>query len=99
MSIKPALTPEEWAFVAEAHVGDGLSDHIDAVMGVRDIDDGLHAAAAIALHDCRTPGIGFTREDVAALRYQGVGYDEGHDQEALDSIADRIEALLPPESA
>lgn len=31
-----------------------------------------------------------------ALRYQGVGYDEGHDQDRLDSIAGHIAALLPP---
>ena len=37
---------------------------------------------------------GFTSEDVEALVYRGVGYDEGHDQEKLDHISDLIEDLL-----
>ncbi len=90
--LKPALTAEEWDYVAEAHIGDGLSDHIDRMFRrPLDIDETLHAAAAIALHDCRRP-VGFTRADVRWLR-------ANQWSEMCQSIADRIEALLPPENA
>ena len=90
--MKPALTAEEWDFVKEAHVGDGLSDHIDTLVGKRDIDEGLHAAAAIALYECRLP-FGFTRKDIKVLLAFG-----GDDEPEIVEITERIEALLPPES-
>lgn len=40
-----------------------------------------------------TPNKGFTREDVRFLRF--LAFEEGWDK--LDPLADRIEALLPPE--
>jgi hypothetical protein len=49
-----------------------------------------HAMAALCLHD---QPFGFTREDVWELRYLQFHHKE------LQDLADRIEALLPPEDA
>ena len=50
--------------------------------------------AALALHG---QPFGFTRADVAAIR-RAIGYDPttGDLSLALESLADRVEALLPP---
>lgn len=58
---------------------------------------GRHALAALALHG---QPFGFTREDVAALWFviqerEGL---VGAPQHTLRSLAERIEALLPPET-
>jgi hypothetical protein len=54
---------------------------------------GLHAVAALCLHG---QPFGFTWDDVAMLREEGsVGYPETGRK--LRDLADRIEALLPPE--
>ena len=110
--IVPALTREEWAtFLAGNPVlnldGAGFQDcpHIqtehggEVIVAVEDVYLGLsgiarHAGCATLLHG---QPFGFTREDVEALRQDGWGYDEVHDQAKLDDLADRIEALLPPE--
>jgi hypothetical protein len=52
----------------------------------------LRAVAALCLHD---QPFGFTREDVARLRFEAQ-YEVSH--EWYTSLADRIEALLPPKS-
>ena len=129
MSIKPALTAEEWAHLEMAGEGakrrsgdrtDTLfayvlrepSEYIEGSVGDLMIawngdcslpasPSARHALAALCLHG---QTYGFTREDVALLRGLGL-YAEPR---ALDivfgeaaatriaSLADRIEALLPP---
>ena len=92
--IKPALTAEEWKaggwyVKPEYHIWTECSGDC----GVED----RHAMAATCLHG---QPFGFTREDVIALR----AMQDRINFEALDrgipsvkDLADRIEALLPPE--
>ena len=89
--IKPALTAEEWR-MARVHVslyptGEGAM----LQLGNR------HGIAAAALH---RQSFGFTREDVEVLT-DAVGsvYSSMEGSAKLLSIADRIEALLPPEES
>ncbi len=99
---KPALTREEWqnryctkegVAMAAAPGQPYLSAGDDAVH-----DDGFdagpearHALAALSLYG---QPFGFTREDVNLLRYAaGVCIADRE----LNGLADRIEALLPPE--
>lgn len=82
--MKPALTAEEWG-------------NVD--LPVADTPESRHATAALCLHG---QPFGFTREDVIMLRAARLRLD-GEEQEdawdkSLDSLADRIEALLPPEN-
>lgn len=105
--MKPALTQYEWGTleVCRQHNGwrdlrlswtglylrRGLSGSIPASL--------FHATAALCLHDQQ---FGFTREDVAALRDASSSlahkkFDSGITP-YLDAVADRIEALLPPEA-
>jgi hypothetical protein len=83
--VEAALSAEEWAELARGDIvlRDGWPE-----------SGRPHALAARCLHD---QPFGFTRKDLEALEYRGIGYDEGHDQAALDSLYARIEALLPPE--
>ena len=85
--MKPALTREEWR-------GSVLCIHPD------DDPKHRHQYAALALHN---QPFGFTREDVKNLRFiydmAYVPHSGVSDAElaALDSLIDRISALLPPE--
>jgi hypothetical protein len=102
--IKPALTPEEWArkraerpqpkepgyvvvtpYVEDRHWGISVSSHYSNASVNKDL---RHALAALCLHG---QAYGFTREDVAAL--ERVQLEVG----GLQSLIDRLEALLPPE--
>lgn len=91
--IKPALTPEEWntkeLLIAELHedgvllVGDyGAPRSVDG--------QERHALAALALYG---QPFGFTRDDIALLR----AYAHGGSDMRFQDLADRVEALLPPE--
>lgn len=83
--MKPALTPEQWAdFRAR-----GNDDSYEWPL------DNDHATAALCLYG---QPFGFTREDLTCLRYVMASLDHhGIPQPCLESLADRIAALLPPE--
>jgi hypothetical protein len=91
--MKLALTREQWRefdlltlpWMYEFIFGSG-----------REVEEYRHAHAAIALAG---QPFGFTWEDVEFLRCEAMNnLDNGwrHDAAFCDSIADRIEALLPP---
>ena len=108
--MNPALTAEEWAEVEVewevvddsdgwAHIEDLPGDESLVYVGVFD-DEGTAMAgtyvdrrktAALCLHD---QPFGFTRQDVEALRTM-MNISDG--TAPFHDIADRIEALLPPE--
>lgn len=98
--IKPAMTKEEW----ELPLPDQFNGYIDLdVSGVVDIvvsgPNDRHRLAAIMLYG---QPFGFTREDVGFLRstirhFEEAGPASYGREEELRSLADRIEALLPPE--
>ena len=109
--IKPALPEREWAFTHQLVVGEHLSGklgrdgrlivafprrgHLDTEAYCA--DDIRHALAALCLHD---QPFGFTREDVDLVSCEAMNsQDNGNPTEAgmFQSLADRIEALLPPE--
>ena len=98
--MKPALTPEEWTWEdidltwTEFFLHDGeLVQHTEdckpMIISRRD------AIAALCLHG---QPFGFTREDVLQLKRTmcRCGHDAGENP-TLRNLADRIEALLPPE--
>jgi hypothetical protein len=99
MTIKPALTPEEWA-KGEYRPKDRptmcLRDggvrwpdwNGESLAGVG--GESAHAMAALCLYG---QPFGFTRSDVEAIRrpHWPANWDR------IDDLADRIEALLPPE--
>lgn len=109
-AIKPAMTPTQWEErcwyrqCKRTHNGGLFSFDADEVEingddhdePARIFDEERHVVAAACLY---AQPYGFTWADVDALQYDGVGYDEGHSQEALDSLAERIAALLPPRDA
>ena len=100
--IKPAMTPEEWARLKEHDWY-----YHDCGVFIRGEALSEHGAAAALLHG---EPFGFTREDVRALRLHVAYWGNPDtavpplDPRVRDSIrrqadlADRIEALLPPES-
>lgn len=110
--IQPALTPEEWAewnlYGKHGYVK-RLEAHRDAGYGISFggyepesyIGTDLQAVAALCLYG---QPFGFGWEDVEALRHAAAGYLSGDfigragpdAGVALDSLADRIAALLPP---
>ena len=90
--IEPALTPEEWEFsrvgTFDLYVlGDG------GVFPVGSAPN-RHALAALALAN---QPFGFTWEDVAMLDSLDLYGDDARDPRyrAIDSLRDRIKALLP----
>ena len=97
--ISPALTPEEWA---------SLSFERDDDPSPREPSVSRHGVAALALYG---QPFGFTRQDVAFLQSlaawhhtQTYGKATGWRQSVLSEVvelrnlADRIAALLPPET-
>lgn len=92
--VKPALTPEEWRQAL-----DGEAPWL--YRGDDDTPESDHIVAALYLHG---QPFGFTHDDVRALRdmppvpwrYGGEGGVEAVEAWLRD-LADRIEALLPPE--
>ena len=99
MSIKPALTAEEWASDTP------IDDNTQTIVGgrlyfagrlIHDMD--RHALAALCLHG---QTYGFTREDVELLRESDRIHQVNSPPEERGpyaDLADRIEALLPPET-
>lgn len=97
LSIKPALTPDEWAGRAiqsgrgRARIADG-----GALEAEGELDASRrHALAALALHG---QPFGFTWKDVDLIR-STVLADDFHSPDdwfVLQRLADRIAALLPP---
>lgn len=85
---RPALAPEQW----ETWERESVLQHFS--------DEQRWGIAAMAL---RNQPFGFTREDVGALRTAaGIVEDEATENperlaSTIRSLADRIEALLPPE--
>ena len=105
--IQPALAPEDWAkrkvpdeyAVIREPLWDGEADSEVFADGHFTGQD-RHALAALALHG---QPFGFTRNDVEALRAilpaPGETWHDAYGRrEELASLADRIEALLPPDS-
>lgn len=108
MSVKPAMTTAEWA--GERDLG-GYVDVADGVIDVgpgygesaESRDSRMHALAALLLHE---QPFGFTREDVGLLRKyadlvaergEAIGIDLSATIKHTNDLADRIEALLPPD--
>lgn len=100
--MKPALTKEEWEEGGPEHwtltpdANDGFRFEYGEFQKFHSLCfPNRKGVAALALFD--TP-FGFAREDVEMLRTMafGVGGD-GMDGAPLEELADRIEALLPPE--
>jgi hypothetical protein len=106
--IKPALTSEEWEhfeFATGERPGDTLFGYINPDTRALHLGwngDGMKPVknsaplAALALYG---QPFGFTREDVTKLRAvleSLIGYPS-HEWDTIESVADRIEALLPPE--
>lgn len=97
--LKPALTAEEWGMFLTRGRDPAWKPSLFATE---------HAHAAMILHG---QPFGFTREDVRLLRdlfrqqmvvARAPGSRESHDNcvriaSRIDDLADRIEALLPPE--
>lgn len=108
--MKPALTAEEWAkrcvhdstdktISADTTETDCLWLHDEERMTGIAIDR-LHALAALCLHN---QPFGFTREDVEMLRKiaewtPGYSWSDVDSKYSVQSLANRIEALLPPEA-
>ena len=95
--VKPAMTGEEWAKkqIDGFSVSLVLDNDGELKLWIAAREPGgfivisrRDALAALCLHG---EPFGFTREDVERLRYLA-RFEDG-----LDTIADRIEALLPPE--
>lgn len=106
MSIKPALSAEEWKWSGFrpkrwpdefepyiAHTGD------EVVVVPRPAAVGpeqRHVLAALCLHG---QPFGFTREDVEIVTSGALMFRDGTDSRIdLLALADRIESLLPPET-
>lgn len=91
--IKPAMTPEQWKEV----LADTLVDQVEQMHSAMTGTDVRHACAARDLHG---QPFGFTWDDVDFLREAARTwyYTDSDDrpQPILDSLADRIAALLPP---
>ena len=102
--MRPALTPEEWrkrdahpyhaVLVDFGRCGCGQARIVNLYDPSVEPKQG-HKLAALALDG---QPFGFTREDLTTLR-EAVAYDPtvGWLSERLESLATRIEALLPPE--
>ena len=89
--ITPALTPEEWRLARLWHAGKMPGGKVRGMVVLDLPETHRHGAAAVALYG---QPFGFTREDVEALR--GLAADLHPYNEPFYSLADRIEALLPP---
>lgn len=113
MPIEPALTAEEWAIRGapiQGRIGkkpwaiyeldkQGRLWMPDATENYECVGRERHCLAALCLHG---QPYGFTWADVELIRYAlGLVHGAGdwEDAKVLDSLADRIAALLPPREA
>lgn len=87
--MKPALTAEEWNHSPHRQKVSAIRHLLDTVE-----EDRIHAVAALALYG---QPFGFTRRDADAVRIASISAETPAHYEELHSLADRIEALLPPE--
>ena len=88
--IKPALTEKEWAALDPDWFQNGKFGGDNYLTY-----DQRHAMAAKCL---QYMPFGFTREDVESLRTLAGNDAWWIDDQELSDLADRIEALLPPEN-
>lgn len=106
---EPALTPEEWGRKALYAKGEGREHEfwddgwveVQAYNGehhMADLSPRRHGIAALCLHG---QPFGFTREDVKLLR-EGIVHEQAEylpvEATRISDLADRIEALLPPDA-
>ena len=104
--VEPALTPEEWADFFHAM---SYPDHWGVIEQKYGRKHPLNewggeigneqAISAMCLHD-RT--FGFTHDDVTLLNCEAMNSEDNNcpaEAAMFQSLADRIEALLPPEEA
>jgi len=100
---EPALSDAEWVFVDNGLPAAGELDQVEdqvwveySVAGKKRKTNRRHALAALCL---RGQSFGFSSKDVGALRRE-LEYNHGiREVETLQSLVDRIGALLPPEEA
>ena len=93
--MKPALTREEWEHWEDS-VNYSMYDqaHDDAVENLCANWGNPQQIAAKCLHG---QPFGFTREDLRLLRYAARSWHPLEGRSHWVTLADRIEALLPPE--
>jgi hypothetical protein len=92
--IGPALTPEQWATFP-----DWGREVVPPEITLEEYPlyfPSKHGIAAVNLHE---QPFGFTRGDVAVLRDIAIAGRSMGFSGAASSLADRIEALLPPEGS
>jgi hypothetical protein len=96
-----ALSPEEWAFADDGLPAVADLDHVKdqiwleySVGKSRRTTMRRHALAALCLRD---QPFGFERRDVEALKRELEYNPQIREVATLQSLVDRIEALLPPE--
>ncbi|HKI81701.1 MAG TPA: hypothetical protein VKA04_08630 [Pseudodesulfovibrio sp.] len=98
MSIKPALTAEEWDAYNRGLWFQGDGDYLEPLAGVRVFPLSFHAEAAMRLEG---EPYGFTREmldGILGCINDAIGAAGNYDDaELAQKAADRIAALLPPE--
>jgi len=86
MKIEPALTAEEWDFERGKRFFEILQNK----------PEWCHKEAAMYLYD---QPFGFTRDDVEELRWLSESHEFSARSELwINNLADRIEALLPPDA-
>ena len=91
--VRPALTAEEWSSALGWRLDPDSWVSTDCAGGSE--VENRHSMAAVCLHN---QSFGFTRHDVEVLTYAvGSVYSSMEMSAKLLSLADRIEALLPPE--
>ena len=91
MTLKAALTAEEWKYARNVLKHGGTPSLAAVVVDEKEGIDPPHALAALCLHE---QPFGFTRGDIRGLRYR-----EQQAPAFWDDLIARISALLPPEDA
>jgi len=96
---EPALTPSEWRLLRLWNAGKMPGGRVRGMVVLGLPESHKHGAAACALYG---QPFGFTHEDIEILRTMSTTADAsdyaGWLAEPLTSIADRLEALLPPKT-
>ena len=93
--VKPALMAEEWDMIQQMDVVIcARLPRRDLLIDLPEEPAARHATAAVALHG---QPFGFTWEDVDGLRMVAQSHEAFGS--AIEDVADRIAALLPPREA